>query len=152
MTLPHLPRSDSTTVVTIRTVLLGILLFGMTGILAELLLLEHTDGYWQIVPILLLATGIIVAAAHAFNRQHSPTIRVLQGLMAVFVVSGAVGTILHFTGNIEFERELKPTLNGFALLREAAMGATPALAPGAMVQLGLIGLLMTFRHPALDRG
>jgi hypothetical protein len=31
------------------------------------------------------------------------------------------------------------------------MGATPLLAPGIMLQLGLVGLLFTFRHPALAR-
>jgi len=30
------------------------------------------------------------------------------------------------------------------LFREAMMGATPALAPGAMIQIGLIGLLYAF--------
>ena len=28
-------------------------------------------------------------------------------------------------------------------------GATPTLAPGAMVELGLLGLAYTYRHPAL---
>jgi hypothetical protein len=36
------------------------------------------------------------------------------------------------------------------LFREALSGATPALAPGTMVQFGLLGLLYTYRHPRLD--
>jgi hypothetical protein len=35
------------------------------------------------------------------------------------------------------------------LLWKVMSGAAPALAPGAMVQLGLLGLIYTFRHPAL---
>jgi hypothetical protein len=44
-----------------------------------------------------------------------------------------------------------PSLTGFELFREAISGATPTLAPGAMLHLGLLGLLYTFRHPALKR-
>ena len=35
------------------------------------------------------------------------------------------------------------------LVWKALRGATPALAPGALAQLGLLGLLYTYRHPAL---
>jgi hypothetical protein len=43
-------------------------------------------------------------------------------------------------------------LAGWELFKEAMTGATPALAPGAMVQLGLIGLAWSYRHPALVPG
>lgn len=51
-------------------------------------------------------------------------------------------------GNVEFELEMYPDLSGWKLFRDSMMGATPALAPGAMVQIGLVGLAWTFRHPA----
>jgi hypothetical protein len=44
---------------------------------------------------------------------------------------------------------MSPDVTGWPLFWEAIRGATPALAPGAMVQLGLIGLAFTIRHPAL---
>jgi hypothetical protein len=68
--------------------------------------------------------------------------------MAAFLVSGVLGTWYHYTGNVEFELERTPELGGWALFQAAMGGATPALAPGTMIQLGLIGLLFTFRHPA----
>jgi hypothetical protein len=40
-------------------------------------------------------------------------------------------------------------MKGMDLLSKAMTGAAPALAPGAMIQLGLLGLVYTFRHPAL---
>jgi hypothetical protein len=62
-----------------------------------------------------------------------------------------VGTYLHFQVNMEFQLEMDPALSGLALYRKAILAKTPpALAPGAMIQLGLIGLAYTFRHPALD--
>jgi hypothetical protein len=44
---------------------------------------------------------------------------------------------------------MNPALAGFELVRESLSGATPALAPGTMIQLGLIGLAYTYRHPRL---
>ncbi len=49
-----------------------------------------------------------------------------------------------------FELEMSPEVLGWALFREAIFGATPALAPGVMVQLGLLGLAFTIRHPSLE--
>ncbi len=143
--LPH----ESTTLATVRRVLLGILLLGTVGTLSELFLMEHTDGYWQLLPVVLLGGGVLALAAHALNRDHVPSIRVFQALMVAFAISGAAGMILHYLGNAEFEREMQPETGGLLLVREALMGATPALAPGVMIQLGLIGLAATFRHPTL---
>jgi len=152
MTLPPDERaSESPTTAKMRVALLAILMLGMVGILIELFLMEHTDGVWQIVPIMVLVGGICAAGAHAITRTHRNAIRAFQGVMVVFVVSGFAGIILHYTGNVEFEREMNPETGGFGLMREALMGATPALAPGTMIQLGLIGLASTFRHPATGR-
>jgi hypothetical protein len=65
------------------------------------------------------------------------------------VLAGLVGIFLHVRSNVEFELELRPSIEGRALVVETLRGAIPALAPGAMAQLGLLGLLVCFRHPAL---
>ena len=69
--------------------------------------------------------------------------------MILFVLSGLVGLILHYQGNAEFELEMYPSLNGLELFWEAIRGATPTLAPGTMIQLGLLGWVYTIRHPQL---
>jgi hypothetical protein len=69
--------------------------------------------------------------------------------MLAFVATGAIGTWLHFRVNEQYARESFPGISGWELYREAAYGATPMLAPGTMLQLGLVGLLFTFRHPSL---
>jgi len=145
--VPH----ESATMSTLRRALLAILLLGAVGTLSELFLMEHTDGVWQVVPVVLLGGGVIAIAAHALNQYHVPSIRGFQGLMVVFVLSGIIGMILHYLGNAEFEREMQPDTRGVLLVKESLMGATPALAPGTMIQLGLIGLAATFRHPALRK-
>jgi hypothetical protein len=70
--------------------------------------------------------------------------------MVAFIAGGTLGVYLHYDSNVVFEREMSPEVLGWALFREAIFGATPALAPGVMVQLGLLGLAFTIRHPALE--
>jgi hypothetical protein len=70
-------------------------------------------------------------------------------MMIVFVVAGALGLVLHFKGNMEWALERQPELSGMTLVWKSLTGATPALAPGALAQLGLLGLVWSYRHPAL---
>lgn len=130
----------------LRGLLLAILIFGMFGTGVELLLLEHTEGISQLTPILLLAVGIGSASVVGF-KPSAGSLRLLQGLMLLFLVSGAVGLYLHYRGNVEFELEMYPTMSGFELFKESMTGATPALAPGTMAMLGLIGLAFSYGHP-----
>ena len=92
--------------------------------------------------------AVLVLLAHAV--APSPvTVRSIQFVMLAFLVSGVLGIVLHFEGNAEFELERMPSLTGLDLFNAAVMGATPTLAPGTMVQLALVGLLYTYRHPVL---
>ena len=120
------------------------------GTTIELLLLKHTEGYWQILPLVLMGLALALLVVHAVAPSAS-TVRVLQAVMALFLLSGAVGILLHYRGNAEWELERMASLSGFDLFKHAVMGATPTLAPGTMVQLGLVGLLYTYRHPAARR-
>ena len=133
---------------TARRILLAICLFGTVGIAIELLLLGHVDGFLQVVPLLL--AGLAVAAmALAAGRPSPWSVQVLRLVMASLILSGVAGMALHFKANTEFQLESDPSLTGWALFRKAIVAkAPPALAPGAMMQLGLIGLAYTFRHPA----
>lgn len=129
-----------------RLILMGALVLGLLGTLAELLLLEHFEGWQQWVPILLLGAGTMLAAVHGF-RPSRHTVRSIRALMWAFIASGIVGTWLHYMGNADFELELDPALAALALFKASMLGATPVLAPGAMIQLGLIGMAWSFRHP-----
>lgn len=142
-------KSVVSTLERVRRWLAIVLLIGILGTGTELLLLEHTDGVWQLVPVGLLATSLVVLAWFAASRG-APALRSLRLLMALFVASGAVGAIQHLRANVRDERESNPSVVGSAVFRGALMGSIPALAPGAMVQLGLIGLLFTYRHPRLS--
>ncbi len=59
--MPFLNKhQQSATLRAIRWFLMAILLMGLLGTGVELLLLEHTEGFWQWVPLFLIAIGLIV--------------------------------------------------------------------------------------------
>jgi hypothetical protein len=135
-----------------RRILLTILILGIAGISLELWLMAHTEDVYQLIPLWLAGTAIVAAILVAL-RPSTGTIRLFQAVMALFLLSGVIGMVLHFQVNIEFQREMDPALAGMALFQKAVLAKSPpALAPGAMIQLGLIGLAYTFRHPALRPG
>jgi hypothetical protein len=137
---------------TARRLLAGIVLIGIGGITAELLLLGHYEELDQLVPIALAGIAT-VSLALAVLRPSPAAVRAFQVVMAMCVISGFVGTWFHYQATTEFQLEMDPSLKGLALFRKAIVAkAPPALAPGAMIQLGLIGLAYTFRHPVFRRG
>jgi hypothetical protein len=137
------------TVASIRRYLLAVLALGVAGTAGELLLLGHFESVSQWIPLALLAVAIPVLIWHAVSPAPV-TVQALRLLMAAFVISGGVGIGFHLSGNVEFERELHPDEYGFTLLRKTLVGATPVLAPGSMVLLGLIGLVHAYRHPLIE--
>lgn len=136
------PGSTDVALALARRAIVVILVLGMGGILIELLLLEHFEDVLQWMPLALLGLGLIALAWHA-RAPRPASARTFRVIMTAFLVSGVLGVYLHYRGNVEFERERRPQATGWQLFREAMMGATPALAPGAMIQLGLLGLLYT---------
>jgi hypothetical protein len=133
----------------IRSFLLVIFLVGTLGTGAELFLVEHTEHTTQLVPLGLMAASLVVLGWRIFDRGRV-NIRAFQAIMILFVLSGFVGLWLHYQANIEFETEISPSLEGFELFWKAIKGAAPpTLAPGTMIELGLLGWAYTYRHPAL---
>ena len=132
-----------------RRLLLFTLVLGLLGTSAELLLLQHYEDGWQVAPLVLIGAALILLVLNGVSPGRA-TIRGIQTVMALFVISGFAGTALHYKANSEFEREMDPALAGFRLFRESLSGATPTLAPGTMIELALIGFAYTYRHPRLD--
>ena len=132
----------------LRQLVLALVLLGIVGLEVELALLRHTESLSQWIPHIALVVGAIVTVA-AYLRPRTAVLRAFQAVMALYLVVGVIGIYLHYRGNVEFALERDPSLSGLGLLWKALRGATPALAPGALAQLGLLGLLYTYRHPAL---
>ena len=134
---------------TLRRILIATLAVGIAGTATELLLLEHYEGWQQLLPVVLLGLAL-PACAWIAVRPSAASVRMLQILMAVFLLSGALGVVFHYQGNVEFELEMYPTMAGAELFRATMTGATPVLAPGTLVLLGMVGFACTYRHPRLQ--
>lgn len=132
----------------IRRLILAIVLLEAIGLIAELGFTGHFESWQQWIPLVALGVGVLAGGAAA-HRPVRPVLRAFQLAMGAVMIAGLAGLWLHYLGNVEWELERNPALGGTALVWEALRGATPALAPGAMVQLGLLGLVFTFRHPGL---
>ena len=135
---------------TIRIVLFAILLLGMIGSGAELILLDHTEYWRQWIQLILIGLGLLESGWHGL-QSTARSVRVLRAIFIGFIASGLAGIYFHYQGSAEFKLESNPSLRGWPLFWAAVKGkAPPLLAPGAMMQLGLIGWTYTFKHPALS--
>ena len=136
---------------TIRRVLLAILIIGLAGTATELLLLDHDEEAIQLVPLALIVIAFVAIVWHTLD-QGSASVRLLQIVMVLFIVAGVLGMVLHYRANVDFQREVDPSIAGWALFIKAVKAkAPPALAPGTMAQLGLLGLAYAYRYPSRRR-
>jgi hypothetical protein len=116
---------------------------GMLGLTVELLLLAHTEDLLQWIPILLLGAGVAVLAL-CRARPTPGRITASRLTMALLVLAGLGGAVLHYLGNREFQLETDPSLGGLALAWKVVRAhSPPALAPGAMALVGLVGIAWT---------
>jgi uncharacterized membrane protein len=121
-------------------VILAVLMFGMAGLLAELALIAHYEDVAQWIPLALLAVGLIalvldLALARGWTQLF------IQLTMVLIVAAGALGIYFHFQGSREFQLEMDPQMRGTTLVWHVLRAKSPpTLAPGSMVQLGMLGL------------
>jgi peptidoglycan/LPS O-acetylase OafA/YrhL len=128
----------------LRRWLIGVLLLGLLGTVTELLFLEHYEKPLQFVPLLLIAAAFGVLYWH-YRRNNDMSLRWLKIVMVLFVVAGFVGVAAHFEGSAEFQLELDPSIGMWDLIMKIIHAqAPPLLAPGMMLQLGLIGLAYVY--------
>ena len=143
------PNPEGPTIRLLRRAVGAVFVLGLIGTATELILLEHVEDPWQWTPLVLIGLCWAVLLWRVLGGGAG-ALRAFQGLMVLFLAAGALGLVLHYRGNVEFELEMYPSRKGFELFWEALKGATPALAPGMMIQLGLLGLASTLRHPLLS--
>jgi hypothetical protein len=143
--------SPVATLATLRRLLLALLVAGLVGTATELLLTGHDEDVWQMIPLAVLGIALVASVVMSVTIAVRPakatsTIRLFQVAMVLLILSGGMGSILHYQASVEFKREMDPSLNGFALFSSVMQSkAPPTLAPGTLGLLGLIGLACVFR-------
>ena len=126
--------------VAIRRVILGVLILGMTGVLAELLLQGHYEDFAQWIPLVIVGAGL---TAIGFQLAHPRewTVKMVALLMALLVLTGFAGVYLHYRGSSEFQLEMDPSIRGARLIWQVLRSKSPpTLAPGVLVSMGILGL------------
>jgi len=114
---------------------LFIVLFWTFGLIFELILIGHYEGWLQYSPLIILGLGFVAY----LTIKHSGIMKTIS-MLTVFV--GIVGIGLHLKNNMEFELEMYPQLTGWDLIKGSLTGALPVLALGALIPVGLLGLMI----------
>ena len=134
----------------IRRWLLAVLAFELVGTLVELLLLQHFEGTLQWIPLVLIVLTLLLIGWHVL-RPQAANLRALQAAMGVLALAGMVGVGLHLQGAAEFQLEMDPSQPRWDVFKKALHAQTPpALAPGVMLQMGLLGLIYAYRYSPME--
>jgi uncharacterized membrane protein len=128
----------------LRWWVLGILVLGLAGTGTELVLLEHYEQPLQFVPLVLIVAAV-TAIIWQVARNDAASLRALEIIMALFVLAGFAGVAAHFHGSAEFQLDLNPSMTAWELVEKVMRAkAPPLLAPGMMLQMGLLGLAYVY--------
>jgi hypothetical protein len=147
----RLEHREQATLATVRRIVLGLVALGTLGMLVELMLVGHYDDANQLIPLGVAVVGLI-AIVWAAVTPTIGALRMLQFAMLMYAGAAVIGITLHYKANVVLQLEKQPDLHGFELVKRALTSAAPpALAPGLMLQLALLGFAYTYKHPALSR-
>jgi len=129
---------------TLRSWILAVLVLGLVGTVTELILLGHYEQAVQLVPVVLIVLAI-AALAWQFFQRDAASLKALIVIMSLCVLAGFAGFVAHFHGSAEFQLDLDPDIGKWELFQKVLHAkAPPLLAPGMMMQLGLLGLAYVF--------
>lgn len=115
----------------------------IVGLIIELILIDHYESNKQIIPLSVLSVSFIAFILHG-TFKNKTTQNIFRILMILSIISGFLGIYFHFVGNMEFEMELHPGASTAEWMMESIKGATPLMAPGSIIGLGLFGLIYTY--------
>ena len=143
--------AGATLIERLRRWILAVLVLGLLGTVTELILLEHYEKPVQLVPLVLIALALVVIVWHVMKRDAGSRFAFVA-VMTLFVLAGFAGFAAHFVGSAEFQLELDPAMSTWTLVEKVLRAkAPPLLAPGMMLQLGLLGLAYIYSD-ARDKG
>ena len=130
----------------LRKFLLWLLVLALFGTAAELAITGHYEGLAQKAPLAVIAL-CLVAAGWLAAAGSKASLAAFRAVMVISMLSGIVGIGLHYKGKVEFQLETNRSLAGWELFIKAMKAKNPPiLAPGIMVQVGLLGLIYAYRY------
>lgn len=116
----------------------------------ELLLLEHTEDWVQLVPFVASFFGM-VACGWVLVDPTPARLTGARWICGSIVLIAIVGSVQHFLHNLELELEIRPSASVWDGVWPALYGAAPFLATGILILGALMVLGATYRHPVYQR-
>ncbi|MDE0470987.1 MAG: hypothetical protein OXH57_03525 [Ekhidna sp.] len=110
-----------------------IFLFLHVGLILELVLVGHYDSFWQFFPLISLMLGLVSLTI------QSRLVILVKFFYSITILSGVLGVFLHLKSNWEFELEMYAEIATDELIVRSLSGALPALPPGILIPVGLMG-------------
>ncbi|MDA0379383.1 MAG: hypothetical protein O2899_07810 [Bacteroidetes bacterium] len=125
---------------------LAVLVFLFTPL--ELLLLEHTGDWIQLIPFAASFFGIVAAGWVLVSPSR---LRIIGARLLAAGIIGVtlIGVVKHFQENLELELEVRPGTGWPDVWQDALFGAAPFLASGILLLGALLIIGATYAHPAL---
>ncbi len=141
--------SDNEVLQRLRRFLLGVVAFIFLGSVFELILIGHYEETLQWVPFITSAIGFLSAVAVWF-APGSISVKAFRWVMVGVAAVSLWGMYLHFSGNLAFTREINPSFSLMESIWPAMKGSYPLLAPGILFLAGILGVAVTYKHPAIE--
>lgn len=116
--------------------------FLLIGTGLELYLLQHFEGFFQLIPLICIASSLIVLGVMQVRVSRFIQ-QLFSVLMLMTALAGIFGIVLHIQTNFQFEQEMTPTHSNWDLFVESLTGAIPALAPGSLIAFSILGYSYT---------
>ncbi len=125
----------------LRRFLLKLVAVVCAGTIVELLLIEHTGNWIQVIPVVVAAAGMVASILGLARPEPSHLARrAFRAVFALLVLAGFVGVYQHVRANYTFIREIQPNLAPSQAFLDSLAGASPLLASGVLVLAGVCGL------------
>ena len=136
---PGVPEQNSN-LHTLNRILSFSFLTGSVGILSDLLLMHHYEGYSQSIPILLLSLSAIIFLAN-LSLKTNWLLRTFKYSLVILTICAVLGVYFHLAGKAAFKTEIDPSLEGWTLILTCITGNSlpPVLAPGSIILVALFG-------------
>lgn len=116
--------------------------FLLIGTWLELYLLHHFEDFFQLIPLICIASSLIVLGVMQVRVSRFIQ-QLFSVLMLMTALAGIFGIVLHIQTNFQFEQEMTPTHSNWDLFVESLTGAIPALAPGSLIAFSILGYSYT---------
>ena len=141
--------NEASTTTRLRSLLWGVTLATTLLIPLELVFSRHYQQPLMLIPFVMVGVALVALLA-VWPWPTAQVLRLFQAVMGLLLLTSLLGEWFHLRGNLEVVRQVSPDPSGWPLIWMVLNGRNPALAPGLLALVGMLGLVFTYGHPVLQ--